>query len=57
LIHHFLVTYWFYQDLGWWQNAWYSKPLGVLQNMTLLFLIIFDLVCFGWQIIVYFIVC
>jgi hypothetical protein len=34
-IHH-LITSWFSQDLGWWQNAWYSKQLGVFHNRTLL---------------------
>jgi len=33
LIHHSSVTSWFSQDLGQWQNAWYSKALGVLQNL------------------------
>jgi hypothetical protein len=36
LIHHSSVNPWFSQDLGRWHNAWYSKALGVLQNITLL---------------------
>jgi hypothetical protein len=48
LIHHSSVTSWFSQDLGQWQNAWYSKALGVLENLTLLpteFLVWFILDC------------